>query len=290
MRVQVLRARPARGWLVKSAVKAIDPDRPAARRQFLRLKKALRQFLRAQAPKIAAQLVEALGLQKARRGADPEATARAAAQAEAALRALQFDAWLEVAELAEPILVAMGREGVAAALEQIGVTAEQVQTLAGENVTAWARQRSAEMVGMRRTTEGELIANPNARWRIDESTREALRSVTAEALEGGWSAAELQAAVEESAAFSATRAEMVARTELAHADMAGAMEGYRASGQVTGKRWSTSEDDKVSDECQECADVGVIGLDELFPGGVEAPPRHPNCRCTVLPVLLELEP
>ena len=39
--------------------------------------------------------------------------------------------------------------------------------------------------------------------------------------------------------------------------------------------------------CVENAEAGTIGIDENFPSGDEAPPYHPNCFCTLVPVLGE---
>ena len=61
---------------------------------------------------------------------------------------------------------------------------------------------------------------------------------------------------------------------------------YREPGVATGKAWLTAGDEPVDDDCQENEDARPIGLDEDFPNG-DMP--HPNCRCTVLPVIDEEE-
>lgn len=131
-----------------------------------------------------------------------------------------------------------------------------------------------------------LVPNPDARWQITEGTRESLRSVVQRALDEGWSTERVADEVTGSHAFSETRAQTIARTEIARADVEGALLGYRQSGVVRAKRWLTALDDKVSEECQASEAAGAIGLDESFPpNGVDGPPNHPNCRCAVLPVL-----
>jgi SPP1 gp7 family putative phage head morphogenesis protein len=287
----VCEQRPFDG-LLKAARAPIDRERPAVAKGVKALRAAVAAFLAAQAPKVAAQLAELLGLEKAKRkpGGDEEALAAAAARARAALDALEFDDWADMAELIEPTLEAMARDGAAQALAQIGATSEDVRTIAGDRAAAWARARAAEMVGMRRTADGGLVPNPDAKWRIDDSTREMLRGTVEAAMKEGSSADELAARIQDAHAFSDTRAEAIARTEMAKADVAGAMEGYRASGLVAGKFWSTAQDDLVSDECVACGEAGVIPIDDVFPSGEEAPPNHPNCRCTVLPVLTDEMP
>jgi hypothetical protein len=42
------------------------------------------------------------------------------------------------------------------------------------------------------------------------------------------------------------------------------------------------------DPCEICggnSDAGPIAMGEEFPSGDTEPPAHPNCRCTVLPVI-----
>ena len=296
--------------LAKAGLKPIDRERPAVLKARKALASAVASFLAARAPGIADQLVALLGLQKARKkpraasedesededgesgghgrapGGGGFTPGAAAALAGGAIASLEFgDEWRALVSLAEGSLVGMTRDGAESALGQLGVKVEDVRVLAGDNAAAWGRDRAAELIGMKRDDDGNLVPNPNAKWRIDDSTREMLRGAVEKALTEGKSADELKADILESNAFSASRAETIARTEIAKADMAGTMTGYRASGLVAGKEWSTAQDDQVSEECEACERAGVIGLNDKFPSGEDAPPNHPNCRCTVLPVL-----
>jgi SPP1 gp7 family putative phage head morphogenesis protein len=149
-----------------------------------------------------------------------------------------------------------------------------------EGIT-YAQDRAAEMVGMK-WVDGELIPNPNAEWQITEATREMLRGDVTEALEQGLSNDELADKLADNYAFSDERAEMVARTETARADVEGSLATYRASGVVEGKQWITGAD--CCDECQDM-DGEVVPLDGQFEGGASDPPLHPSCRCDVLPVV-----
>ena len=161
--------------------------------------------------------------------------------------------------------------------------------LVNEHAVAYARDRSAEMVGMK-WVDGDLVQNPNARWRIDDGTRELLRSDVTTALQEGWSNDQLADALAESYAFSERRAEVIARTETADADVEGTLAGYRALG-VTKKRWLTAPD--CCDDCQ-TLDEQEVGIDEDFtaPDGtrISGPTLHPQCRCYVLPVLDDDDP
>lgn len=72
----------------------------------------------------------------------------------------------------------------------------------------------------------------------------------------------------------------IARTEMRQATS----QVQAADAEARGARfkvWQTSGDDRVSDECQANEAQGPIAIDKKFTGGVDMPPQHPNCRCTV---------
>jgi len=75
------------------------------------------------------------------------------------------------------------------------------------------------------------------------------------------------------------RKETIARTEAREATAEAALQKNRDRG-ARFKVWITAGDDRVSDECQENEAEGPIPIDDEFPGGVDRPPQHPNCRCT----------
>jgi hypothetical protein len=95
------------------------------------------------------------------------------------------------------------------------------------------------------------------------------------------------------------RAEAIARSEEARAQVRGHLEGWRQSGVVKAKVWRTA-----GDPCEDCAPMdGVqIGLEETFYDkgdetargtvldyeDVEGPPLHTNCNCYVEAVLEEI--
>lgn len=97
------------------------------------------------------------------------------------------------------------------------------------------------------------------------------------------------------------RAERIARTESIAASNEGALEAYRQSPLVTGKEWSAnfgacpicqSLDGKIVEIEKNFADKGATleSGDSKFVVSYEHlvhPPLHPNCRCALLPVILE---
>jgi SPP1 gp7 family putative phage head morphogenesis protein len=192
----------------------------------------------------------------------------------------------DLIELVQQYLSESVKAGADAAAVQIGVSDDndKIVDLVNEKALDYSKTRSAEMVGMR-WEDGELVPNPNTEWQIDEATREMLRGTIAEGLEQGLSNDALADIIGDAYAFSDERAEVIARTETAFADVQGNLTVYRESGMVSGKQWLTSEG--CCDECEKLSNV-VVGLDEEFPDeGGDGPPLHPNCECDVLPVLAE---
>lgn len=248
----------------------------------------MRSFFQAQAPVIARQVI---ALRSATVKA--ELTDDERQTLEAVLADVDLSGWSALAGDVAPVLDAITRDGSYAALAQVhvDVTADpDVANVVNGNALDYAAERSAEMVGKRRNLAGDLVDNPDARWRIDDSTRELLRADIAQALANGASNDDLAQTIGDSYAFSDERAMTIARTETQFAANTGALNGYKASGVVDGKQWLTAEDDLVSEECAANGEAGpnqdgVIGLDDDFPSGDDAPPVHPNCRCTIAPYI-----
>ena len=81
------------------------------------------------------------------------------------------------------------------------------------------------------------------------------------------------------------RSELIARTETASALSTASLDSMADMG-IEGKQWITAGDDLVSDECLGNEAEGVIPVGQMFSGGVDAPPQHPDCRCVVAPARL----
>lgn len=146
----------------------------------------------------------------------------------------------------------------------------------------YAADRGAEMIG-KRYVDGELVDNPDAKWRITDETREAVRKSIAQGIADGWTLDEFSTNLASDYAFSADRADVIGRTETRLADTRGQVAAWKESGVVAKKEWLLSEDEPC-DDCVDNADAGAIDLDDVFPSGDDAPPLHPNCRCVVAPV------
>lgn len=169
-----------------------------------------------------------------------------------------------------------GEAGYAQIGGEVGENHDDVFDQINERAAAWAENQAAELVSQ-----------------VDETTRDAIRDAVADGLAEGLTADEIADRIEGIAdsgglaAFSEERAALIANTEIANANSAGALAGYkeaRDSGVNVLKEWLT--DDDPCDVCQENADAGAIELDDVFPSGDDAPSAHPRCLCAVSPVVM----
>jgi SPP1 gp7 family putative phage head morphogenesis protein len=258
----------------------VSNRRPALMKLRARMTHVVHAFLMRQAPKIVGQILVLRGktLQKSELSQDE------LDRIEEILARIDFAGWATLTGDVEDIIAEAVKDSGYAALElaSLDVTADaDVFNIVNELAVAYARERGAEMVGMK-WQDGELIPNPNAIWQITESTRDMLRTDIADSIAEGWTNAELASKLSDSYAFSADRAMVIARTETIRASNQGTLAGFKASGVVLKKEWTTAEDDRVSEDCELNGDQGPIDVDADFQSGDDAPPAHPNCRCVLV--------
>jgi SPP1 gp7 family putative phage head morphogenesis protein len=178
----------------------------------------------------------------------------------AALSDEERPAFIKALQAAMGTMATDGAEqALAQVIEFLNVPEDALDSMlsqANDRAIAWAQDRAAELVTL-----------------IDETTRASLNDLVGQALQEGWSNDELAAQIEDGETFGPYRAEMIARTETAFADVQGNLAGWRESGVVDSKQWVVAQDE-VCDDCL-ALDGQVVGLDGSFPGG--DPPLHPNC-------------
>lgn len=79
------------------------------------------------------------------------------------------------------------------------------------------------------------------------------------------------------------RSESIAEYEVSnayHNGMSDTADGYAMStGASVEKQWSADPD--ACPICEENAELGWVPIDQSFPSGVDEPPQHPNCRCSI---------
>ena len=158
----------------------------------------------------------------------------------------------------------------------------EMLSLVNVEALKYAKERAAYLVG-KKWVNGVLVDNPNAQYVISEATREMLKENIYEAISEGWSPDRLKQALLDNYAFSSQRAEAIARTEVAFAEVEGNKTIWEKTGVVTHKVWLISEE--PCDDCVENSKVGIIEYDDDFPNG--DPPVHPNCTCDIAPAIIE---
>jgi 2'-5' RNA ligase len=160
----------------------------------------------------------------------------------------------------------------------------QVQAVSSVNIGTqqqlareFAQDRAAEMVGMK-WVDGELVANPNAAWSIDATTREAIRKAVTDAFSAETKMTDLIQAIKDLDTFDEARAENIAATEVHNAQSAGNYAAWEQTGVVLATKWVCSSLGPC-DECQANADAGPVEFGKAFPSGHVRPVAHPKCRC-----------
>ncbi len=268
--------KPAQKMLATGAKKKIqitsDPAKlpEKSRRRASVAARSISRFLTKQGSAIARQAAEHYS--QFTKGAEDDAKRIAEI-----LQELDLD-WVQVTGMMTQPLTETAREAATNVLLELGFTDEDGELFGVVNQDAlnYAQDRGAEMVGMK-FVNGELVENPDAAWAITDTTRDELRQLISKAFSDGMSPADLETAIEDSFQFSSARAEMIARTEMSKAHIAGALDAAKASGLVEKKFTMLSADHDLDDECDDNEAEGEIDLDDDFPSGDDGPPFHPNC-------------
>lgn len=121
-----------------------------------------------------------------------------------------------------------------------------------------------------------------------ETDKAKLIDIIAQGVENGESIPSIrQSIVDTFSEYSKMQAQRITRTEVLRVSNRAAIDAWEQSGVVEGKQWLTAPG--ADAEC-EIYDGEVVSLSRNFyaPEGFADgdPPIHPNCRCTVIPVLL----
>jgi len=244
----------------KKKLPPIDRERPQVVKARAALRELMLAALKADAAAAAEQLGEALGLAKA----EEDQTAKI----DRLLKELRFEGIEATQDEVAALLAKTAQNGGLAAFTQIDFDDRAIINQVNKLAVEWAENRAAELV-----------------TKISEATRDYLRADVTQAVEEGWSTKQLGQALQENFGFSEGRGDMIARTEIAKADVEGNLMVYRESGVVAGKEWIRGSEEYPCDICEGNAAEGAIPLNDAFSSGDKGPPGHPNCVCDVLPVL-----
>lgn len=191
-----------------------------------------------------------------------------------------LDRWTEiVGPLADELAAEFATSGIDTAdeLEAIG---RITHTVIHAEALAYAQARAAELVG-KKYVGRELVDNPDAKWAITTTTRDELKQLIEEAFAEGLTPAELQAAITETGVFSASRAKMIAQTEMTKAQTQGSLTTAKRTG-ATQKRVQLGNDHVPEDECDIAAEMEWIPIHDHFGVLGDGPPFHPRCHCVLI--------
>lgn len=157
-----------------------------------------------------------------------------------------------------------------AAFVAAGMTAEPGGSLneVERRAKVWAERRAMELLRM----DGEVS--------LVEATQARLRLILIRALDEGWGIGQLAREIRADTAFSAGRAQMIARTETATALGNGRYEASVAQGRNE-KHWVTQFDTHVDEICLSNEAQGWLTISQPFQSGHDREPAHPSCRCVV---------
>lgn len=149
-------------------------------------------------------------------------------------------------------------------------------TSTSAEIQRFARQQAASLVGKRLGKDGTIIDNPNAKYKISNTTRNDIRSAIRTSLSLGENQ---EQAVDRlrNTVKNAKRAELIAQTEAVNAYQGGLLEFGKKSG-ATGKE---SQALNTSDRCADYDREGVVPLNYLYGGLYLGPSYHPRCRCGI---------
>lgn len=134
--------------------------------------------------------------------------------------------------------------------------------------------RIAWLVGKRVDNSGAIVDNPNADYSITDSVRDDIAKSIQSSLNNGEDRTDMLARLQDTI-INPQRAATVAQTESVNAYSSGLLEFGNQSGAV-GKEW---QDVDAIDVCGSYADEGIVDIEHVYDGDVDAPAAHPNCRC-----------
>ena len=247
---------------LRKAVKPLNRNRKSVKECTSGITTLVQTALAAAGKRISRELGEKAGVKEAAISADEKTTRLLS---ELTFEELQ-DIAPDLAELLEDMTQEAGEVALAQVLSDID---DSMLDQVNERAVDYAAERSATLIKD-----------------LEDSTRDMLRTDLISGIESGATNDDIATALADNYGFSDERAETIARTETAYADVQGNLEGYKASGVVDMKEWSTGG----GDTCDECngLDKVQVPLDDDFPDeGGDGPPLHPNCRCDILPVLAD---
>lgn len=169
-----------------------------------------------------------------------------------------------------PQVVREATQQAVSATEPGASAAPDIMVYEEPDALVWAREHAAELI----TKDGQG-------GELADATRNMLRRTVADAIKNAKTEREIADQLQHDYAFSRTRSELIARTEVRNAQGAGNHAGALRVGMKV-KKWLLSNDDNACPICVGNAEQGYVPINQPFSGGVEAPLQHPRCRCVAV--------
>lgn len=132
--------------------------------------------------------------------------------------------------------------------------------------------------------------------KVADTTHKAIINELSEGFKNGESIPELSNRIKDMPEFDMKRATLVSRTEIISSSNAGTLQGYKDSGVVIGKEWSSTKDERTRDHHKDAEgqrvpinDPFIVDGDLLdYPGDNSHNAKASNviqCRCSLIPIL-----
>lgn len=135
---------------------------------------------------------------------------------------------------------------------------------------------------------------------MTDTTIDAIRTAIADGLDANEGIVEIKDRINSLATLSDSRADLIALSETHRASSFAELDAFKESGVVTSKIWYTAQDERVCPECDPMngtevalddpfltiSDLSELGIAN-YDGDIETAMLHPQCRCTIVPVIKE---
>lgn len=184
--------------------------------------------------------------------------------------------WTELVDDVSLDLSAAVQVGAEDAISQLDITSKKIKNSVEHISSEYAKWRSAQMAGMR-ISEQKLVVDPDPKWSISETTKDDLKDIIERGFDEGISGKELAALILGASAFSLNRAALIAKTEIAMAQVKGSTDIWKKSGLVKSVNILLSKGHKTDDLCDNVLSSGPYKLERA-----PLPPLHPGCECSLI--------
>lgn len=164
-----------------------------------------------------------------------------------------------------------------------------------ENIAVLAGQEANKLIGVNEpylpfNYRKQIIDNVTKFTKsMLDTDRDTLINLITNGLQDGKSVPEIRTSITETFdSLSKTQAQRITRTEVIRASNQASLDAFEQSGIVEGKQWLTAG---AVDECAQY-EGQIVTLSDSFYGSDNEfqdgdPPLHPNCRCVLVPVVVD---